>query len=1364
MDSNVMKEKNIGTIIIDFRDSKPAIRLTGDASLEENRKIGLLEKTTLVDRIHQEKQDQPISSSPFSMLPEIIKNPFGKRSTTLRIPFHKIWVEIDKPDAIKTSSNALLTYIKYWDADAKEEKRIAEVHDFTVRDDWFPYELWFDPSQILDYQPQNWQAEQETTVVTVRFYTQARQDGPIDMDIYHISLEFHKAPALPEATLTLKPTIAAGISYAKEFTEIGVLKLTNRAACLCAKPLIYNARMTCEALQSSIPLPPEIVTFAHPQNNLADLDEPQTVSESTNFKLTRQSFMELRRRQYSDELMRKLTRLEQITYVNEDEFRKALQQRANLCAEEIDQYYTEILAQAERQMPENHSELKPELSPYITHLPKSILNPGETVRIGDAAQPGIPIYLDLRLVDNPREYADYQIKIYLNYFADWASGKSWSEPPCSETLRISQDKRRTTLQVELLDGVGRPLEDEMLLPVTWQPHDHAGDVLCFAMRLSNASENARGAIYINNFELSVEIASDSESSIILNDHQAAIADLFIADVSVSSLDAMHRYYKGAIKSLPACYCLEDGLLMLSETAYMELREDLQHRQIAERSLTALKALCNRLIPKHQLEQMLQETIDRRCYTQYADAILPYFVEAGGAKMLQLKLLLNKIQDIPQDHARLRFQITFDYLESEEPLSSAVSVAERVQEAFALPEHQSDILAPTPYELHLQITTAPKSEWLAIDLGTSAIAVKYAAESMDWKDSSLCDVQKILAKYTSTEFYKKEEIAEYGTPFLSSMVMLRPKGSLHGHDYEYDLSILSPNYSSIVDAKYPPIPHLKALIGMEYLPDPHSRFNDYQYRCGAGNKLQLTRESFKDLQSVIQRKEILEQLEPLQNQIFEIESEFRNAITEKIGEEDCNLYYKDILASVSLISFQENPLTVENILQATYRILLRDFINPSLPSSHTPLKVRQQTQPLIICIPNMFTPQHRNWISDALLGDDLIREQLYLQRDQILFLSESDAVASYYLMRWDFLNRGREGKERFQRPGGMEYVLVYDMGAGTLDLTYLSIEKRSAGEDYQADRHVKIRGHIGNPLAGNYFDFLIAQYIDERIHDRFELSTERGTMQKLQQAGLPDEILQKLPPLQDRIFNGKDNFLKALQDLVADVASHSEQILTYSRFEPDVSIFASDDESNATELWFRRLLKVYIRDQIKPNLDQDILIAFPQNPFKGFYPQGREIDPKDEVLAINTKELRTSKQVKTFIKKNTTDIFERFFRQYQASDNTIASDPGHFPLDTIVFSGRSTQFRQLHAEIMTELERWRDKTRGRLHSVIFQETTHERNPLKSAVVHGALRYATNYRGKYTPVTFETPNIQATYGILFTDPETGKWAFKKLLYPG
>lgn len=129
--------------------------------------------------------------------------------------------------------------------------------------------------------------------------------------------------------------------------------------------------------------------------------------------------------------------------------------------------------------------------------------------------------------------------------------------------------------------------------------------------------------------------------------------------------------------------------------------------------------------------------------------------------------------------------------------------------------------------------------------------------------------------------------------------------------------------------------------------------------------------------------------------------------------------------------------------------------------------------VIICHPNTFTQRHRELLKDIAISVFAPPERLGIPLpERIQLLSESDAVAFYYC-RKQKRDRPRSGDER---------VLVYDFGAGTLDLSLIKVEWKMKGDGSCDPVRWDIEGQLGVPVAGNHFDELLARIIDEQLSD------------------------------------------------------------------------------------------------------------------------------------------------------------------------------------------------------------------------------------------------------------------------------------------
>jgi len=173
-----------------------------------------------------------------------------------------------------------------------------------------------------------------------------------------------------------------------------------------------------------------------------------------------------------------------------------------------------------------------------------------------------------------------------------------------------------------------------------------------------------------------------------------------------------------------------------------------------------------------------------------------------------------------------------------------------------------------------------------------------------------------------------------------------------------------------------------------------------------------------------------------------------------------------------IRFDERPLLVNEVLKNVYNSFLRDFIKPQLENV-------EGLDKIIISIPNTFTPKHIENIKSIIV--EYFKE---FRQDYIEFISESDAVACNYLANWNNINYNRPDKHQIRNQE--EYVMVYDMGAGTTDITMFKLSKLKKGK-----RELNVIGKLGKSTAGNYLDFVIAQIIDETKKLKFNYTLEHN---------------------------------------------------------------------------------------------------------------------------------------------------------------------------------------------------------------------------------------------------------------------------------
>ncbi|WP_133510184.1 hypothetical protein [Candidatus Thiosymbion oneisti] len=177
----------------------------------------------------------------------------------------------------------------------------------------------------------------------------------------------------------------------------------------------------------------------------------------------------------------------------------------------------------------------------------------------------------------------------------------------------------------------------------------------------------------------------------------------------------------------------------------------------------------------------------------------------------------------------------------------------------------------------------------------------------------------------------------------------------------------------------------------------------------------------------------------------------------------------------------NSPPLDQVIAGAYRGLVRDFIEPILDQSN------QGYSHVYVTHPNSYTQNHvrrlQNLVEQVFSG--IARDENLVYPDNIHFVSESDAVAYYYLIH----------AHRLRAPGTVvpdrERILVYDIGAGTLDLTYLEVDWQTTNAGDYTPKQIRVRRRGGVTKAGDLLDECIAR--DLHTYLTAELDRERYLM-------------------------------------------------------------------------------------------------------------------------------------------------------------------------------------------------------------------------------------------------------------------------------
>lgn len=342
-------------------------------------------------------------------------------------------------------------------------------------------------------------------------------------------------------------------------------------------------------------------------------------------------------------------------------------------------------------------------------------------------------------------------------------------------------------------------------------------------------------------------------------------------------------------------------------------------------------------------------------------------------------------------------------------------------------------------IHVKLQKQPNPEWMCVDFGTSAIVAGLSDQTHSIEYIDLKQIKDRFLAIAYPDDPERRSNNDEDAPFISSSICLNPQYFMQPANDKRDFLYITPDETnerrSVADyIKYPiwfspgmgvihreyQIPCLKMIVGYHEIPNIFSYTDknvlNWSYR----------------IRNNVNNQDRIERLVTV--------------------EQDGSLKFSQLLL-------------IDNLFYLIYKQLFIHYLKAKKVNTNT--IISREINQLVLTVPNTYTPYNIDTIHR------IARETLStLYPEYLKLVSESDAVACYYLLHRDAFFRSEVmTDERRSRLMRQENILVYDMGAGTLDLTLFSIECTRSGQTM-----IDIKSKMGVNVAGNYLDYTLAEIL------------------------------------------------------------------------------------------------------------------------------------------------------------------------------------------------------------------------------------------------------------------------------------------------
>lgn len=552
------------------------------------------------------------------------------------------------------------------------------------------------------------------------------------------------------------------------------------------------------------------------------------------------------------------------------------------------------------------------------------------------------------------------------------------------------------------------------------------------------------------------------------------------------------------------------------------------------------------------------------------------------------------------------------------------------------------------DLMIRLKKQPHSEWLCVDFGTSAVVAAYARDTLN-ENKSLINLKKLKGRLLDITYGigdPKNDNSDEDENLISSTVCFNNSNDT----VEYNNVDGMPESFKTYSVWFSPsvkgierdylLPCLKTIIGYKHLPNI------------------FTEDKMKTFKYRCDGKDI--------------------ALMDDEG-------------------IPTPLMKVSEVAKIIYRQLFKYYLSKRFDRKGQ--LVPRNVNKLVLSVPNTYTPL------DIQSVKELARDSMpSIYPEYLHTISESDAVACYYVSHHkEFLGSIADVDKR-DRLSKKESVLVFDMGAGTLDLTWFVKEAKHDENGQIVRTDIFIMGKLGVSKAGNYIDYELAEILREIYNEK---TTTNGKYRK-----------------------GNDNDDKF------------KQAMLFDRSEAEGNMESMDDRVELKN-YVKELKKMLSApDKEVPRLELNRKVYFEGDN------EGNANSRRQQSISLKMKDILENTHFKRIINEMTKDVLQTFGHRY-------GDEKGKLDIDVLIFSGRSTSLIAIREGVKQHISSicrkpdqlfYADLCESKLSIDIHPTSDMSNSLLKTVVTQGALAYATMFSNKDAKYQLHVKKYYASFGLV------------------